>query len=139
MMMSRSGSALSSTISWAMMSSAEASSTCAPEEDDAVLEELVVRVLALVAVGRALLELGDDVAAGGHPGLVGHAGLLVGVVAVGCGPASDGRAAAAGHLAGGLDDVVDEPVLERLGRGEPAVAVGVLGDLLDGLAGLLRR
>lgn len=34
------------------------------EEDDAVLEELGVRVLALVAVGRALLERGEDVARG---------------------------------------------------------------------------
>jgi hypothetical protein len=32
------------------------------EEDDAVLEKLVVRVLALVAVGRALLELREHVA-----------------------------------------------------------------------------
>src|SRR5690606_15435504 len=33
------------------------------EEDDAILEELVVRVLALVAVSRALLELRQDVSA----------------------------------------------------------------------------
>ena len=36
------------------------------EEDDAVLEQLGVRVLALEAVGRALLELRQDVAAGGR-------------------------------------------------------------------------
>src|SRR5919199_843236 len=51
--------------------------------------------------------------------------------------ASGGGAAAAGDLAGGLDDVVDEPVLEGLGRGEPAVTVGVPGDRLDRLAALL--
>src|SRR3954466_14605727 len=33
--------------------------------------------------------------------------------------------------------VVDEAVLEGLGRGEPAVAVGVLGDALEGLSGVL--
>src|SRR3954467_7194600 len=43
------------------------------------------------------------------------------------------RVAVVGH--GGLaHHVVDEPVLECLLRGEPAVAVGVLLDLLDRLA-----
>src|SRR3954454_17602496 len=43
------------------------------------------------------------------------------------------RVVAVGH--GRLaDDVVDEPVLEGLLRGEPAVAVGVLVDLLHRLA-----
>src|SRR3954452_16040830 len=46
------------------------------------------------------------------------------------------RVAVVGH--GGLaHHVVDEPVLEGLLRGEPAVAVGVLLDLLDRLAGVL--
>src|SRR3954453_9800419 len=45
------------------------------------------------------------------------------------------RVVAVGH--GRLaDDVVDKPVLEGLLRGEPAVAVGVLLDLLDALAGV---
>src|SRR4051794_21872476 len=45
------------------------------------------------------------------------------------------RVGAVGH--GGLaDDVVDEAVLESLLRGEPAVAVGVLLDLLDRLSGV---
>ena len=48
-----------------------------------------------------------------------------------------GRAALVGGLAGALDDLVDEAVLERLVGGEPAVAVGVVLDLLDGLAGVL--
>src|SRR5690606_13673170 len=54
------------------------------------------------------------------------------------GPLLAGRSAAAGDRGRGLDDVVDEAVLERLGGGEPAVAVGVAVDLVDGLAGLLR-
>src|SRR5690554_5374592 len=55
----------------------------------------------------------------------------------GC-PLLAGRPATAGDGGSGLDDVVDEAVLERLGRGEPAVAVGVAVDLLDRLARLLR-
>src|SRR5512135_717506 len=54
---------------------------------------------------------------------------------------SSGRALAdralAGHLARAGDDVVDEAVVPRLVRGEPAVAVGVALDLLDRLAGVV--
>src|SRR5690606_12981898 len=49
---------------------------------------------------------------------------------------SAGHAAAAGQR-GGLDDVVDEAVLQRLGSREPVVPVVVLHDLLDRLPGLL--
>src|SRR3954468_10674570 len=46
------------------------------------------------------------------------------------------RVGAVGH--GRLaDDVVDEAVLESLGRGEPAVTVGVLADLLHRLPRVL--
>src|SRR3954470_14499767 len=47
------------------------------------------------------------------------------------------RVAVVGHR-GLADHVVDEPVLEGLLRGEPAVAVGVLLDLLDRLTRVLR-
>src|SRR5262245_496165 len=40
------------------------------------------------------------------------------------------------HLAEGLHELSDEAVLLGLAGREPEVAVGVLGDLLDGLAGL---
>src|SRR5580765_8621450 len=40
-------------------------------------------------------------------------------------------------LLGLADDVVDEAALQSLLGSEPAVAVGVLGDLLDGLAGVV--
>src|SRR5699024_9753313 len=49
-----------------------------------------------------------------------------------------GGAATAGDVPGAADDLVDEAVLERLGGGEPLVAIGVGGDLLDALSGLLR-
>ena len=42
-----------------------------------------------------------------------------------------------GQLPGAADHVVDEAVVLRLLRGEPAVAVEVGGDPLDGLAGVL--
>src|SRR4051812_19105160 len=45
--------------------------------------------------------------------------------------------AGARHLGRALDDVVDEPVLLGLLRREPAVPVGVLVDLLEGLAGVV--
>src|SRR5699024_8117855 len=45
-------------------------------------------------------------------------------------------AVSAGVLEGG-DDVVDEAVFEGFGGGEPAVAVGVLFDAFEGLAGVL--
>src|SRR5699024_3587383 len=53
--------------------------------------------------------------------------------------ASLGGAATASDVAGTADDLVDEAVLEGLGRGEPLVATGAGGDLLRALAGLLRE
>src|SRR4051794_1942149 len=50
----------------------------------------------------------------------------------GAGPAT------AADVAGGADDVVDEAVLLRLLRGEPAVPVGVALDGVDGLAAVGR-
>src|SRR5882757_243580 len=47
------------------------------------------------------------------------------------------RTAAAGHVRGREHDAVQQPVLLGLLCGEPAVAVGVLGDLLEGLSGVL--
>src|SRR5919112_5538958 len=52
---------------------------------------------------------------------------------------SSGPCAGAGrHLLGAADDVVDEAVVLGLLRGEPAVAVGVLLDLLHRLSGVER-
>src|SRR5882757_5780066 len=47
------------------------------------------------------------------------------------------RTAAARDMRGGEHDAVQQPVLLGLLGGEPAVAVGVLGDLLEGLPGVL--
>src|SRR5450756_1494520 len=47
-----------------------------------------------------------------------------------------GRSGARRHLLRAGHDLVDEAVLPGLLRGEPAVPVGVLLDLLDGLAGV---
>src|SRR5690606_16113974 len=47
-----------------------------------------------------------------------------------------GRSAAAGDVEGALQHLVDEPVLPGLLRGEPAVPVGVLLDLLHALPGV---
>src|SRR5690606_37278101 len=53
-------------------------------------------------------------------------------------PPGSGRAARGRLLGGaGLDHLVDDPVLQRLLGGHDEVAVGVAGDLLDVLAGLL--
>ena len=87
------------------------------EVDDAVLEQLGVGVDPAEAVGRALFPLGD---------VVVHGSVLV-----------PGRAALVGGFAGTGDDLVDQAVLDGLLGGEPAVAVGVGVDLLDGLAGVL--
>src|SRR5699024_11414893 len=53
------------------------------------------------------------------------------------GSVADGVLVPAAGLLGALEDVVDEAVLLGVLGAEPPVAVGVLVDLLDGLAGVL--
>ena len=113
------------------------------EEDDALLEELVVRVGLLDPVARALDEGRQDVArlrerhavgklpaswpaAGGHSFSRSCSGLV----------RDAGRRCRCRSRRGRAHDVVDEAVLLGLLRGEPAVAVGVGLDLLDRLAGV---
>src|SRR5689334_15132817 len=54
------------------------------------------------------------------------------------GPVSGAGATASRNTGGMRDDLVNETVLLGLFRGEPAVAVAVADDRLDGLAGVLR-
>ena len=101
------------------------------EEDDALLEELVVRVGLLDAVARALDERGQDVAVGGPIWKLIVSSLRTAQLSV--------TGLALSDMAARLHHVVDEAVLQGLLGGEPAVAVGVRLDLLDRLAGVLRR
>src|SRR5690625_7410895 len=69
--------------------------------------------------------------------LVGDVGGILGVA---LGVVAGGVAGAVLGVVGvlqGRHHVVDEAVLQRLGRGEPAVAVGILDDALQRLAGVL--
>src|SRR3954451_12017186 len=127
--MSRSGSVDSSVSSWAMTSLAEASSICTPRKMIRSSKSLLYGLLSFMRSSSAPRRRGGCSgwrAAGNRSWSSGPRCSVVG-----------DRVGAVGH--GGLaDDVVDEAVLEGLGRGEPPVAVGVLLDLLDRLPGVLR-
>src|SRR5699024_1108444 len=79
------------------------------EEDDAVLEELGVRVLALVAVGGALLERGQDVPGGRalRGDAAGHLAGRGGAVGGEAGAAEDGEVHADSLGGRGAQDVED--------------------------------
>ena len=135
----------SSTISWAMMSSAEASSTCTPRKMMRSSKSLVYGSVPLHAVGRALLELRKDVAAaaGRRRGRAGRLAIL-GVHAHGSpdsGRHGRRRSGAGAAAAGAWPALVTTWSTKPYSLASSAVnqrsRSESLLDLLDGLAGVL--
>src|SRR5579871_3191713 len=140
---SRSGSMASSVSSWAMTSLADASSIWTPRKMMRSSKSLLYGFISLTPYdvrstkdGSTYLDDGYWVTFGFSLSGVGSAEL-----AGPCWPrlAASGGDRAGGGLLGTGDDVVHEAVLLGLLRRVPVVAVGVLEDLLQGLAGVPGR
>src|SRR5579872_5921728 len=139
MVMSRSGSMASSVMSWAMTSLADASSIWTPRKMIRSSKSLLYGFISLTPYdvrstkdGSTYLDDGYWVTFGFSLSASGRSAERRGVA-----PSGDDRAGRG--LKGAADHVVHEAVLPCLLRGVPVVAVGVLEDLLEGLAGVSRR
>src|SRR6201996_9427331 len=137
---SRSGSMASSVRSWAMTSLAEASSIWTPRKMMRSSKSLLYGFISLTPYdvrstkdGSTYLDDGYCVTFGFSLSASGGSAELRTRL-----PSGGGDRAGRGLL-GAADHVVHEAVLLGLLRGVPVVAVGVLEDLLQGLAGVPRR
>src|SRR5579859_760330 len=133
---SRSGSIDSSVMSWAMTSLADASSIWTPRKMIRSSKSLLYGFISLTPYdvrstkdGSTYLDDGYWVTFGFSLSASGGSAEMAGAR-----PPSGGDRAGRGLL-GAADHVVHEAVLLGLVRGVPVVAVGVLEDLLQGLAG----
>src|SRR6516165_2536032 len=141
MVISRSGSMASRVSSWAMTSFAEASSIWTPRKMIRSSKSLLYGFISLTPYevrstkdGSTYLDCGYRL----NSVTFGSPLIRIGGAAGFCPGRCSGHRPQRRDIEGAADHVVDEAVLLGLLRGEPAVTVGVLLDLLDVLAGVER-
>src|SRR6201992_2349994 len=135
---SRSGSMASRVSSWAMTSLADASSIWTPRKMIRSSKSLLYGFIALIPYEVRSTKDGSTYLDDGYWVTFGFSLSASGWSAELAGRPSGGDRAARG-LEGAAAHVVDEAVLLGLLRGVPVVAVGVLEDLVQRLAGVPGR